>query len=120
MITLLPNDQTGLLFYSFAIQLEGQPYTFTFRWNERASAWFMAILDNAGNPLLCGRKVVIGWPLLARFVIPALPPGELMAIDTTGEGVEAGVGDLGGRVLLYYVDTATLGGPRFPGAGATV
>jgi hypothetical protein len=89
--------------YDFEIDLDSVTYQIEFRWNDRAAAWFMEIRDVNGVQLLSGRRVVLGYPLLARFRDPRLPAGDIYAVDLTGSEVEPGVNDLGGRVsLLYY------------------
>lgn len=97
--------RTDLAHYEFQIELEGESFVFELRWNERDGAWALSISDADGNPLLSGRRVVLGTPLLfrKRAVSPTLPPGELIAEDTSGTGIEPGIGDLGGRVQLRYL-----------------
>lgn len=68
----------------------------------------MNIADTDGNPLLSGLKVTLSTPLLNRFVSTALPNGDLMAVDTTGQDLMPGLQDLGDRVLLCYFSNAEL------------
>lgn len=94
----------------FFVQLDGTTYGFELRWNTRAQGWFLSVLDAQGNLLLAGRRLVIGWGLTGRFRLrdKRLPPGDVMAIDTSGQGKEAGLDDLGTRVVVTYVELAEL------------
>lgn len=101
MALVLPNVP-GEPFYDFSIDLEGSTFLFTFRWNDRAGAWFMTVGNEAGDIFLADRKVVLRFPLLLRSVDARLPKGELLAVDTAGSDVEPGLADLGDRVILTY------------------
>lgn len=94
--------------YSFSLELEGRAFVFVFRWNARAAAWLFDVSDAEGNLLLAGRRLVLDWPLLARFTDPRLPRGELVAQDTTGKRAAPGLADLGARVKVLYFDAADL------------
>ncbi len=89
-------------FYDFESELEGNSYTFEFRWNARAAAWFFTLYDAAGSVIVAGRKVVIGVPLFGRSVDERHPPGFLAAIDTSDADADPGRSDLGSRVLIVY------------------
>lgn len=86
--------------------LDGVTYELTFRWNERESAWYLAIADSAGETIRSCISLVLRWPLLRQVVGSSRPPGELYAIDLDATGAEAGLTDLGGRVRLYYLTAA--------------
>jgi hypothetical protein len=110
-VITLPT-RTDSDYYDFEIELDGRSYVLTFNWNGRDSSWYFSIADNAGTPLLSGRKLALGAPFLRRFADARLPPGELRLFDTTGKDVEAGRNDLGSRVLLVYVPAAELAALR--------
>lgn len=99
----LPTLIDGTTYYDFSVQLDGVTFVLTFQWNAREACWYFDLADIAGNPLLSGRRVVLNMPLLARFRQATLPNGDLMAVDTTGLNIDAGLTDLGDRVLLLYV-----------------
>lgn len=105
MITL-PVDPS-LEFQSFSCLLDGKEYGLELRWNARAGGYLLAISD-ADGPVLSGRRVVVGFPLLVRCRSSRRPPGEVLAIDTSDRDLEAGLGDLGARVDLVYVPGAEL------------
>lgn len=106
-VQVLPNV-VNVPHYSFQTDLDNVTFRFEFRWNDRASAWFMSISDVNGVELLSSRRIVVGFPLLTRFRDPRLPAGDLNAIDTTGNDEEAGINDLGGRVKLLYFPVGDL------------
>lgn len=108
MATLILPAHHAAPYYDFEVELEGRSYAFAFRWNERAGAWFMTVHDAAGIILVAGRKVVLGASLLGRSRNPALPPGGLVAIDTSGADIDAGRDDLGERVLVVYYESTGL------------
>lgn len=101
-VRLIPTRTDGTRDYQLATELDGTTYTLRLRWNEREGAWFMDVGDDAGNPIRTSIKVVVGWPLTARFADSALPPGQLYAIDTSGADAEPGLQELGARVVLAY------------------
>lgn len=124
MAVNLPLQPDGPWF-EFATELEGVTYTFTFRWNDRQEAWSMDIGDGEGNLLAAGIKVVVDVPLLFTLrLLPGLPPGELMVIDTQGSQVakiglivlgtdlvhseDPGLADLGRRHTIVYLDSTDL------------
>jgi hypothetical protein len=100
--------QPGLLHFTVRVELDKVEFLFEFRWNARAETWAMAISDASGTVLLAGRRVVVGFPLLARFRDLRLPAGELVAVDTTGADDEARSDDLGSRVVVVYTPAAEL------------
>lgn len=106
MSVLVLPTQTKIPHYQFAIDLEGTEYALEFHWNERDRAWFLTIMDADEAILLAGLRVLIGANLTARFATAGLPPGSFVAIDTSGGSVEAGIDELGARVLLCYVESA--------------
>lgn len=100
--------RTDLTHYDFEVELEESIYTIELYWNTRAEAWFLSVYDVLGEPLVSGRKVALGAPILGRAERPSGPPGAIIAFDTSGENVEAGETDLGGRVQLVYFDSTEL------------
>lgn len=106
-VLLLPTRQ-DVPFYDFQIALDGAMFWLEFHWNLRDSSWRFSIFDATDTPLLVGRKVVLGIPLINRFRDPRLPAGDLSAIDTSGADVEPGFADLGARVHLLYTELADI------------
>ena len=104
MSYLIFDNDTADLDYEQVTQLEGVEYLFRFLWSDRESAWYMDLSDQDQDPIAQFVRITVGWPLLRRFRDPRLPPGMLIAIDTTGDNEDVAVpSDLGARVLLFYV-----------------
>lgn len=96
-------------FFSIVVTLDAVSYTLQFRWNVRAAAWFVTVLDAVGvNVLLGDTRVVANFPL-ALYVTGRAPSGLLMAVDTSGQGLDPGLTDLGDRIDLQYFSKAELG-----------
>src|SRR5207237_530854 len=90
--------------------LGGRDYLLTFHWSQRGGAWLLTVADQDGVDIVTGQPVVVDWPLLGRRVVDARrPPGELVAVDTTGAARAPGFADLGDRVQLVYFEPAELG-----------
>ncbi len=105
MATLVLPARPGVPHQRFFAELESVTYGFELRWNGRAESWKLDILDRDGNVLLAGKRVVIGFPLTIRAAYDRrLPPGQIIAIDTTGADAEPGLDDLGERVRLLYIE----------------
>lgn len=104
---ILPTRSDGTQRYNFRSTVGGKLYAFEFTWNPRDQSWNMALSDTSGN-LLLSKKVTLNAPMTFRYSNPALPKGEFMAIDTSGQNMEPGLLDLGARVLLAFTDAADL------------
>lgn len=128
MISIPTGDGTTP-FFSVQQVLDGTVYTLEFRWNERCKvppssiyspvpapgAWFMGIYDEEGiTPILTGIRLVADWKLGKASADSRMPPGALIATDTSGAGVDPGFADLGSRVELRYFtkdDVTTITAP---------
>ncbi len=104
---IVPTSQTSE-FYSQQTTLDGQLYTLQFKWNRREESWYLDILTDLEDPIQYGIKIVCDWPLGRLQQDPRMPPGLLMAVDTSGLQVSPTIDDLGTRVLLVYVEEADL------------
>lgn len=97
-----------LTHFALQVSLDGVTYTLRVRWNARASAWFMDILtEDADDVIAAGLRIVVGYPL-NLYRADRKPPGLLFAQDTSGRGVDPGLGELGERVQLFYLSTAEM------------
>lgn len=106
---IVPTVTDGRQRYSLRTQLGGNVYGMEFRWNVRDSSWSFLLSDAAGDPLL-SRKVVLGAVMFSRFQDVALPFGDMLVTDTSGQNLDAGLTDLGTRVLLIFRDGADIVG----------
>lgn len=103
---LIIPTEIELAAYRFQITIEGVIYIFQFRWNTIHEYWTFDILNYESVPLISGVKVVINYPLLNRYASSLLPPGEIIALDTSGKLERVGRNDLGDSVKLIYVTAA--------------
>lgn len=102
-------DGAPLPFFDLQIVLESITYTLQFRWNVRLAAWFMDVLNEAGDTyLIAGVRIVVGWPL-AAYRNKTVPPGQFIALDTVDGHVDPQLTDFGLRVKLWYLTAAELG-----------
>jgi len=105
MISIIPLTNAESVFHQ-SVSLDGVDYVVRFRWNGRASRWFIRLEDVEGNVLLGDRKLVADLPLLAHYVDGELPAGELWSMTVSGE--DAGLLDLGVDAALMYVSEDSL------------
>lgn len=115
MIRIAFTPQTPPLpFLELVADLDGANYTIRLWFNTRATrmladgaeeagAWFLTILDEPGETIIAGAvKLVCNWPLF-RVLADREPAGYLIAVDTSGAGIDPGLDDLGTRVVLDYI-----------------
>jgi hypothetical protein len=90
--------------YVFGTSLGDAQYRIAMRWNARAGTWFMDLMEDDETPIRMGIRVVLGARLGGRTADhdPRFPQGDLVARDLSGEGREAGIDDLGVRVVIDY------------------
>lgn len=86
------------------VLLNGQNYTLRFDYSEREGRFYLDILDDSGDAIVCGIKLVENWELLRKVSDSRRPPGELYAWDSTRTG-PPDLRDLGRRVRLIYYPT---------------
>lgn len=107
---LILNFQPSVPAYRFGTSIEQVPYIFDVRWNSRAAAWYFDVLEQDETPIVLGVKVVLGAHIGRRSQHVLFRRGTIVAIDTTQQGREAAVDDLGTRVEVRYAPLAeTLG-----------
>ena len=104
-IFYIDTDPTSLLWEQIT-EIDGREYLLRFLWNDRASAWYLDINDQDGNPIVNGVRLVCGVIPLAREVVgdSRMWSGDLYCYPTTQDDSDPGIGDLGNRVLLVYDD----------------
>lgn len=77
--------------YTQQTELDGKTYTLEFEFIEREGFWMLHIGDQDGNPLVCGIKLVVDWPLLRRDVGVllgrSLVTGTIMSLGGRGYGL---------------------------------
>jgi|GEM_PF-1435203 len=116
VIAALPTSKVlptvvGNPHYVMRTRLDGRDFILRFIWNQRQDRWYFDILSTAEEPIAVGIKIVANWPLL-RFHRwdKRLPPGELMAIDLSGDRSPPRLNELaiGKRCELTYFPVTDL------------
>jgi len=98
LLPLIPSVPS----YRVATTLAGTQYVLDVRWNGRAAAWYMDLLQEDTTPIALGIKIVLGRFIGIRVTDPAFPPGIIMASDLSGAGIDATLDDIGTRVAVYF------------------
>jgi hypothetical protein len=88
------------------IPLDGVRYKLRISYVFREQSWTLDIMTDTGGDILVGIKLVPDIGLISRFQVPNRPPGEFVAVDTSGAGLPAGRNDFGRgrRVRLRYTE----------------
>ncbi len=94
--------------YTLELDLEGSRFVAILDWNERDASWYFSLELPDGTQLLDGHRMVIGQPLLRRIKDSRRPKGDIILLDTSGEQLDAGRDELGGRVVALYYEQADL------------
>jgi hypothetical protein len=102
---ILPTSFDGTNSYTLRVDLGDREFVLDFNFNQRESFWYFTLLDSQNVVIVAGVKVVLGGPLLRAVRDVRRPVGDLYAIDQGANQVEAGLKDLGDRVVLVYDDT---------------
>ena len=102
MPVIIPTD-TNLATYIFSVELQLIVFGFRFQFNERDQSWFFDVLTAEGDPIRQGVKVVTNFPLLSRIARLDRPPGDIFAIDLTGEDLRPGLGELGSEQQVQFI-----------------
>lgn len=88
-------------YFRMGITLDyGVPFIFDFRWNTRGSAWYMSVFEDDGTPIASSLRVVLGMYLGRRVLHPLFRRGVFVAVDLSGQGLDAGLDDLGSRIQV--------------------
>lgn len=104
-IPFLPSDNN----YRLAIPIDTVMYLFDTHWNSKDQSWYFDLREQDESPIALGVRVVLGASLGRSSHHPFFTKYMLHAIDTTGEGREAGFDDLGARVVVRLSSIADLG-----------
>ncbi len=86
----------------YDIELEDTTYIIGLYYLERTDSWYFNIFDSARSALLTGVRLSIDYPIFKHKVREGLPPGQIMLLDTSGNGQECSFEDLGNRCILVY------------------
>lgn len=113
MLPLVPSIPD----YSFATTIEGASYTFGVRWNASAETWTMSVFDEDGIEIVSALPILLGTHI-GRHVSHALfKEGAFVARDLgPGGNIDAGLDDLGSRVIVVYYTAADIVAARYANA----
>lgn len=92
--------------YRVATTLADVTYVIDVRWNTREAAWYMDVFQEDETPIRQGIKIVLGTALGNTTIDPEWPPGYFYATDTSGQGLDAGLDDMGERVILVWYEAS--------------
>jgi hypothetical protein len=83
---ILPEYSASSSRWDVQVDLSGVRYKLNVSWNTRMEGWGLCISDTKDNLILGGIRLSAGSLLLKKYhaSCPALPPGELWLLDTTG------------------------------------
>lgn len=90
------------------VAIGDQQYILRTHWNERAEAHYMDVLEVDTTPIVEGLKLVLGVVIGRGVVHPLFSGNGFMLYDSSGStpAREAGIDDLGSRVIVFYIDSA--------------
>lgn len=110
---LIVPFQPSIPNYQFSTVLDSYTVTFDVLWNARDNAWYFDLYDSDLTPIAFGIKVVLGVNLGRKSTDPFFQQNLLRAFDTSGQGIDAGIDDLGARVIVRrYSIAEILYGPQ--------
>lgn len=95
--------------YRVSTVLDEVEYILDVRWNARDGAWYFDLYDADEDLIRAGIKVVLGTLLGRRCADLRFPGGAIIADDTSRDGREATLDDIGTRVVVMYFDADELG-----------
>jgi hypothetical protein len=95
LVPSLPNYRVGTTIIDTL-------YLLDVRWNSRDQAWYMDILDSEEAVIRRGIKLVLGTYIGRTSNHPLFRNGVFVVMDRSGEGRDAGLDDMGTRVLVRY------------------
>ncbi len=101
-------------FYRLATAVDSTAYLIDVRWNERDAAWYLDFYEEDETPIAMGVKVVLGAYLGRSFQHPLFRDGVFVAVDTSGQRLDATLDDLGTRVHIrrYQIPEIFGGDPQ--------
>ena len=109
-MVIVPCTPGGSSSWTQRTTLAGVDYVVGFQWSQRAGKWYLSLADADGNAIASSRLITTGWRLLRGVTDSRRPPGDLVCVDTLGQGWDPGFSDLGGRFVLLYLDPSDFTG----------
>lgn len=96
LLPSIPNYRAGLTIGTVQ-------YLADVHWNGREEKWYFDLLTEDGEQIVSGVGIVLGAFLGRKSASALMPAVTFVAVDTSGEGRDAGIDDLGTRVQVYSV-----------------
>lgn len=96
--------------YTVSHTLFDVPLIYDVRWNTTDASWYLNIHDGDAAPIAFGLKIALGAIINRRVLDDRMAPALLVALDTSGKGIDATFDDLGTRVvvLAFHYDEVGL------------
>jgi hypothetical protein len=89
--------------YRVSAILDGTTYVFDVRWNAGDSSWYFDVLTQDAKTILAtGVRIVLGQYLGRHKWTAPFTDGVFVAHDLSGARKEAGIDDLGSRVVVRF------------------
>jgi len=102
---ILGPESSESSFIEFGAVLNGVEYQFALQWLEVVEFWELTITDPRRQTVINGMRVTGNTDLPQPYNdMPRLPPGRLVAYDTTGASMDPGREDWIERHLFIYED----------------
>jgi len=89
--------------------LEQTTFGFQFRWNDRDQAYYFNILNESGDVIRAGVRVIVNFELLRQLVDEGRPLGKFLAWDPRSDPQPPVFGEIGDAVILTYTESTTPG-----------
>lgn len=91
--------------YTLICPIDDQTYKFDVHWNSRDKAFYFNMYQDNDFPVAINVKVVLGVTLARRSQHPFFNNRRMMAVDSSGSGLDPGYDDLNGRVVVVIHST---------------
>jgi hypothetical protein len=102
---ILGPESSRSSFIEFGALLSGAEYQFALQWLTNRGFWQLRVTDPRRSEVIRGLRVTGDTDIFQPFnSMPRLPPGRLIAYDTTNQGADPGRDDWIERHLLIYQD----------------
>lgn len=105
MAILQIPTRNDLAAYSERVELDGNVFTLSFRWNDRMSRWICDFASAEGEPSLIGLPLVADYAFNRQFAgrnREGVPEGLMATLDKTGEAADPNLDNLGKEVIVIY------------------
>ena len=92
--------ESGVPSQTLKVDLEGDAYNFRIIYNTRVGVWTFDLSNEDGEALASGVTMVMGADLIDQY---NLGIGALVMVEEGITGIDAGVDDLGDRVIFLHL-----------------